>query len=229
MIPLRDANPTRTIPIVTILLVAVNVVVWLIQLTFQARGELEAFVYSFAMIPAVFSRNPLGESWTLLTSMFMHGSWGHLLGNLLYLWIFGDNVEDQLGRGRFLIYYLATGIVASLAQLAINPASPIPNVGASGAIAGVMGGYLVMFPRARVVALVGYFVTRVPAVLVLVLWFVYQLFAGFGSLGMEMNQGGIAFFAHIGGFVAGILLVLPFRRRRRTGAVDRDDRRLPPF
>ncbi len=228
MVPLRDANPTHKAPVITVALIAVNLLVWALELGQDAVGTLEPFLMEYALVPARFTADPLGELPTLFTAMFLHGSWGHLLGNMLYLWIFGDNVEDRLGRARFVVFYFVTGLAASLAQVAIEPGGTIPNVGASGAIAGVMGGYLVMFPRARVVALVGYFVTRVPAVLVLVLWFVFQLFGGVGSLGMHTQGGGVAFFAHIGGFVAGLMLVGPFGGRRRRRGSERLGDGLPP-
>ncbi|MCA9940519.1 MAG: rhomboid family intramembrane serine protease [Anaerolineales bacterium] len=225
MIPLRDANPTRQVPVVTLTLIVINVAVWLWELTMQVQGQLNAFVMTWAVVPAQLLQNPLAELPTLLTAMFLHGSWGHLLGNMLYLWIFGDNIEDQLGRSRFLLFYFLTGLAATMTQTLIDPNSTLPNVGASGAIAGIMGGYLLLFPSARILTLVGYFFVRVPAVLVLIFWFGIQLFGGFGSLNGWQQDGGVAFFAHIGGFVAGIILIRLFIPRR--GRTDYDQ--LPPF
>lgn len=231
MIPLRDANPTQKLPVLTLTLIGVNVVVWLWELSLEASGGLNEFVMTWAVVPAQLLRAPLSELPTLFTAMFLHGSWGHLLGNMLYLWIFGDNVEEQLGRVRFLLFYFLTGLAATLTQVLIAPASALPNVGASGAIAGIMGGYLVMFPAARIVTLIGYFVTRVPAVIVLIFWFAIQLFGGFGSLGGMQPDGGVAFFAHIGGFVAGFILVRLFSVRRRSDIAGDSypGSRLPPY
>jgi membrane associated rhomboid family serine protease len=212
MIPLRDTNPTEGTAFVTIALVVLNVLVYLVELLFNTQGQLEPFIQNFGVIPAELLRHPGGEWFTLFSSMFMHGGWAHLLGNMLYLWVFGDNVEDRLGHGRFLAFYLLTGLIAAAAQIAIRPDSTVPTIGASGAIAGVLGGYLILFPKAQVTTLVIRFVTRVPAVIVLGFWFVYQFLSGVASLGtMDVQTGGIAFFAHIGGFVAGMLLVLPFQ------------------
>lgn len=230
MIPLRDANPTQKLPVLTLTLIGVNVVVWLWELSLEASGGLNEFVMTWAVVPTQLLRMPLAELPTLFTAMFIHGSWGHLLGNMLYLWIFGDNVEEQLGRARFFLFYLLTGLAATLTQVAIAPASALPNVGASGAIAGIMGGYLLMFPRARVVTLIGYFIARVPAVIVLIFWFAIQLFGGFGSLGGMQSDGGVAFFAHIGGFVAGFVLVRLFAGRRRADYPGGyPGNRLPPY
>jgi len=162
-----------------------------------------------------------GEALTLVTSQFLHGGWLHILGNMLYLWIFGNNVEDRLGRFRFLLFYLVGGVVAGLTQVAIAPNSPVPTIGASGAIAATLGAYLVLFPRARITSLVflGFFyqLIDVPAVIVLVFWFVLQLIDGIASLGMTDASGGVAFFAHIGGFVFGALVGLVVRAVARRG------------
>jgi membrane associated rhomboid family serine protease len=163
-------------------------------------------------VPVELLNQPASEWPTLLSSMFLHGGWAHLLGNMLYLWVFGDNLEDTMGSFRFVIFYLASGLVATAAQVAISPQSTVPTIGASGAIAGVLGGYLLLFPRARITTIVFRFVTEVPAVIVLGFWFVYQFFFGIASLStMDVQVGGIAFFAHIGGFVAGMILVHPFQ------------------
>jgi membrane associated rhomboid family serine protease len=171
-----------------------------------------AFFDQWAIIPSQLTTNFAPEAITLLSAMFLHGSWLHLGGNMLYLWIFGDNIEDRMGKARYIIFYLLGGLVASAAQIIIDPNSVIPNVGASGAIAGVLGGYLILYPKARILTLVIRFMTQVPAFVVLGFWFVLQLFQGVGSLGVmtDAQQGGVAFFAHIGGFVAGMILVKPF-------------------
>ena len=214
MIPLRDANPTRRTPVVTLGLIVVCFVVFAWELGLQATSEasLNAFVTEWGVVPA-----ELLEAWgagqivseetaTLVTSQFLHGGWLHLIGNMLYLWIFGNNIEDRLGRIVFLLFYLAGGVIAALAQVAVDPDSTVPLIGASGAIAATLGAYLVLFPGARITTLVflGFFyqLINVPAVVVLGFWFFLQLLDGIGSLGMETGAG-IAFFAHIGGFVAG--------------------------
>ena len=212
MIPLRDINPIQRTPIVTIALVALNTLVFLYELLLDSQGMLTTFIEHFSVVPYQLLNQPQSEWLTIFTAMFMHGGWAHLLGNMLYLWIFGDNIEDRLGHGRFLLFYLLSGVAATFAQVAIDPNSTIPNLGASGAIAGVLGGYLLLYPRSQVTTLVFRFVTRVPAVLVLGFWFVYQFFSGVFSLStMAVSSGGVAFFAHIGGFVAGFLLIIPFQ------------------
>lgn len=215
MIPLRDANPTRRAALVTLAIVIACGVVFGWELALQARSDaaFEDAVTDWGVVPreitAAFDRGDLFsvETLTLVSSQFLHGGWLHLLGNLLYLWIFGNNVEDRLGRLGFLGFYLVGGVVAALAQVAIDPTSPIPTIGASGAIAATLGAYLVLFPRARVTSLVflGFFyqLVQVPAAIVLVLWFALQFLEGIGSLGVP-QQGGVAFFAHIGGFVFGV-------------------------
>jgi membrane associated rhomboid family serine protease len=212
MIPLRDTIPSATYPLVTYVLIAANVAVFLYE---QSLGRAaERFVYTYGLVPREFH----GELGTLFTSMFLHGGWMHLIGNMLYLHIFGDNVEDQIGHARYLFMYLAAGAVAGIAQVATNPGSALPMVGASGAIAGVSGAYFVFFPRARIITLVPIFiflqVMEIPAVYFLLIWFGFQLLAGIGSLGMDV--GGVAFWAHIGGFVAGVVLgpLLSLRRRQ---------------
>lgn len=218
MIPLRDANPTRRTPVVTIGILLACFVVFAYELGLTASGgdpALEAFVRQWGVVPAEVTAAWRGdilsaETATLITSQFLHGGWLHLFGNMLFLWIFANNVEDRLGRPAFLVFYLAGGVVAVLAQVAVAPASTIPTIGASGAIAATLGAYLVFFPRARITSLVflGFFyqLIDVPAVLVLGFWFVLQLIDGFASLGMVASSGGVAFFAHIGGFVAGALV-----------------------
>ena len=207
MLPLRDENPTTRVPYVNYLLIALNILVFVFQVMLAA--EQEAFVYQFALIPAQMTAGIRVEDvLDVFTSMFMHAGLAHIGGNMLYLWIFGDNVEDAMGHGRYLLFYLIGGVTASAAHVLTNPASQIPTVGASGAIAAVLGAYLVLYPQSRVVTLIflGYFIrlAMVPAILVLGLWFVLQLFQGVLTLGAA-DVGGVAFWAHIGGFVAGLV------------------------
>jgi membrane associated rhomboid family serine protease len=217
VIPLRDANPTRRPALVTLAIVIACGIAFGWELGLLARGEaaFESAITEWGVVPgrltAAWERGEFlsGESITLLSSQFLHGGWLHILGNLLYLWIFGNNVEDRMGRPGFLIFYLSGGVLAGLAQVAIDPQSPIPTIGASGAIAATLGAYLVFYPGARVTSLVflGFFyqLVRIPAAIVLGLWFVLQLVDGIGSLG-PTQTGGIAFFAHIGGFVFGAIV-----------------------
>ena len=213
MIPLRDVIPSRTRPGVTMSLIAVNVLVYLFQAMLSERTA-EAFVYTFAMVPAHFSLVDV------FTSMFVHAGFAHLAGNLLFLWIFGDNVEDRLGHGRFAVFYLICGFVAAFAQTALNPDSLIPMVGASGAIAGVMGAYLVLYPHSRVLMLFPLppIVFELPAVFFLGFWFVMQFLSGISTLPVFQAgnlSGGVAFWAHVAGFACGLALVIPMRRRER--------------
>lgn len=221
MIPLRDDNPTQSRPVVTIALVAACVLVFLWQLSLGPELGQRA-IYALGVIPAVL----LGDvqlapelqivppAATILTSMFMHGGWMHLIGNMLYLWIFGDNVEDSMGRGRFIVFYVLCGAAAAMAQALPDTSSHIPMVGASGAISGVLGAYLLLHPHARVLVMIpfGFFLhtVRLPAGMVLALWFVLQLVS---NVMTQAGQGGVAFRAHIGGFIAGMLLVGIFKRR----------------
>jgi membrane associated rhomboid family serine protease len=228
VIPLRDANPTRRAPLVTLVLIAACFIVFAWELgVLASSGEmgLNQFFTEHGAVPAEVSRAlASGElvseaSRGILTSLFLHGGWLHLLGNMLFLWIFGNNVEDRLGRPLFLLFYLAGGIAAALTQVAIDPTSTLPVIGASGAIAATLGAYIVLFPRARILSLVflGFFyqLIEVPALLVLGFWFVLQLIDGIASLGLSSaTEGGVAFFAHIGGFVAGLLIALAIRARR---------------
>ena len=221
MIPLRDDNPTRTTPFINYALIASCVLVFLWQVSLGAR--MEAAIYAYGLIPDVLlgdARLPpelaVVPAWmTVFTSMFMHGGWMHLIGNMLYLWIFADNVEDRFGHGRFVIFYLLCGIAAALAQALPDPQSQIPMVGASGAISGVLGAYLLMFPRAHVLVLLPLGplsqLVRLPALLVLGLWFAMQLLSEM----FAPPGAGVAFRAHIGGFVAGLLLLPIFRRSGR--------------
>jgi membrane associated rhomboid family serine protease len=231
VIPLRDANPTRRTPVVTLALIAACFVIFAYELGRLGSGgtdALDAFATEWGIVPAELTAawpsgtNLGGEGLTLITSQFLHGGWLHLLGNMLFLWIFGNNVEDRLGRIRFLVFYLVGGTVAGLTQVAIDPDSAIPTIGASGAIAATLGAYLVLFPRARITSLVflGFFyqLIDVPAVIVLVFWFLLQLIDGIASLGVTDASGGVAFFAHIGGFVFGALAGLVIRAAsRRSG------------
>jgi len=205
MIPLRDSIPSRTTPVVTIAIIAVNVLIFLQQLTLSSE-ELHFFFAHYGVVPA---RLQLSD---LFTSMFLHGGFMHLIGNMWFLWIYGDNVEDVLGRAKYLVFYLACGIAGSVAQIAADPTTTIPNIGASGAIAGVMGAYLLKFPHARVTTLIPLFVffftQELPAYIILIYWFVLQFFSGVGSLAQSSSEsGGVAFFAHIGGFLMGMLLI----------------------
>jgi membrane associated rhomboid family serine protease len=216
MFPLKDLNPTRRTPVVTYGLIAVNVLVFLWEQTFSI-AELQELFLRLSVVPAYVIQNPL-ELDTLLDfvrSMFFHGGWAHLLGNMLYLWLFGDNLEDRMGVVLYLLFYFFCGFVASLAQILISPNSTIPLIGASGAIAGVLGGYLILFPGVRVRGIVPLgLVVRLaewPAWIVLGLWFVLQLLNSVVSLGVQTGAtGGVAFFAHIGGFIAGLILTWIF-------------------
>ena len=230
MIPLRDDNPSQTAPVVTRTLIVVNTLAFLYELSL-GRG-LAPFVYAWGLVPARLTASLAGAvplppaAATALTSMFLHGGWIHLLGNMWYLWLFGDNVEDRLGHGRYLLFYLASGLVSAAAQVYVNPGSPVPTVGASGAIAGVLGAYALAFPRARVLTLVPVFfffqVLSLPALVVLGLWFVVQFFSGALAIGAGVS-GGIAWWAHIAGFVFGFaaMALLGGRRPRSRAWVAR--------
>ncbi len=224
LIPLRDTQRARNRPLVNWILIFLNVAVFLYELTLSSAA-LQAFTIRFGVVPAVitapgrFTAAQLYQTsgvFGLVTSLFVHMGWVHIAGNMLYLFIFGDNVEDILGHGRYLLFYLTAGITASLAHILTEPTSLVPTVGASGAIAGVLGAYFVNFPRARVLALipVGLFlpIVEVPSILFLFLWFLTNLFSGVASLGIQA-QGGVAWWAHIGGFVVGMFLSLLWRRR----------------
>jgi len=216
MIPLRDENPARTVAFVVIAVIVANVLVFLHEASLPPR-RLEVFVAHFGLLPAEIVNLPSTAAVrSVFTSMFLHGGWMHLIGNMLFLWIFGNNIEDSVGHFRFVIFYLLAGIGAAAAQVAINPDSAIPMIGASGAISGVLGAYLMLFPRARVLVLLPIFVfyrlLYVPAWLMLIFWFGLQLLSGAMSLGADV-KGGVAFWAHIGGFVAGVVLIVPFKRR----------------
>ncbi|HEY45074.1 MAG TPA: rhomboid family intramembrane serine protease [Anaerolineae bacterium] len=216
MLPLKDLNPTRRIPIITYGLIVINVLVFLWEQSVPVN-ELEEMFLRLSVVPATVIQDPLALDTILdfFRSMFFHGGWAHLLGNMLYLWLFGDNLEDRMGVVLFLFLYFLSGIVASLAQILIDPSSPIPLIGASGAIAGILGGYLILFPGVRVrgIILLGLFARTAewPAWAVLGLWFVLQLFNGAVALGVQTGAtGGVAFFAHIGGFITGVVLTWIF-------------------
>lgn len=219
MIPIRDQLTTRKVPIVNYALIALNILVFILQ--WLSGGQSEALTYEFALIPTQFLAAPANPANILdiFTSMFMHAGFLHLAGNMLYLWIFGDNVEDRLGSIRYLLFYLGGGVVASLTHVFTNPNSSLPTVGASGAIAAVLGAYLVLYPRSRILTFIpiGYFMRLklVPAAIVLGVWFVLQLFNGVLSLG-QADVGGTAFWAHIGGFVAGLLMGWVVKGRQTT-------------
>ena len=234
MIPLRDANPTRRRPVVTYTLIAICVVVFGLELWIQStEGDraLERFLTQYGAVASRITEAPTSSSLLgLITSQFLHGGWLHLGGNMLYLWIFGNNVEDRLGRLGYLLFYLAGGVVAGLTQVAIDPSSTAPLIGASGAIAAVLGAYLVLYPGARVLSLVflGFFyqLINVPALIVLALWFGLQLLSGFMSLGAgSAVDAGVAVFAHIGGFVLGVIVGAVVRSVGGPGSRDvRPDR-----
>jgi membrane associated rhomboid family serine protease len=226
VIPLRDANPTRRAPIITLLLIGLCFVVFAYELGILAdSGEegLNRFFLQYGVVPhdvtAAFDKGDLASPAILaiFTSMFLHGGWVHILGNMLYLWIFGNNVEDRLGRIPFLLFYFVGGVAAAVTQIEIDPTSSAPLVGASGAIAAALGAYLVLYPGARILSLVflGFFyqLIEVPALVVLGFWFILQLIDGLGSLGGSNAQGGVAFFAHVGGFVLGVIVGLLIRGR----------------
>ena len=218
MIPLHDDNPTERPPIITIAWIVACALVFLYQASLPA-GPGETFVFQYGAIPAlVFGEADLSETGmaipayaTLITSMFLHGGWMHLSGNMLYLWVFGNNIEDAMGHAKYIAFYLTCGILAALSHALTDPSSSIPMVGASGAISGILGAYLLLFPRAKVLVMMPALgATRVPAAIVLGMWFVMQLLSGGMSIGSE--GGGVAFFAHIGGFLAGMALIGLFKR-----------------
>ena len=216
MLPLGDDDSARrTVPLVTYVLIVLNVLFFLLELS---SGD--AFIGKWAFVPRRFLANPVGDFPTLFTSMFMHAGWLHLGGNMLYLWIFGDNVEDRFGHMNFTIFYLLCGLAATFAQLAFSLGSNVPNLGASGAIAGVLGAYILMFPQQQVKVLIGRIVTPVSALIVIGGWIVLQFFSGFASIANTADTGGVAYMAHVGGFIAGFVLTFLFRgnsQARLTG------------
>jgi len=211
MIPLRDVIPSRTTPFVTVTIIVLNAAAWWFEITLP-RDALTPFLQTYGVVPAEL-RLP-----TLVTSMFLHGGWGHVIGNMWYLWIFGDNVEDRLGHGRFIVFYLLCGMTASIGQVLMDPTSTLPTIGASGAIAGVMGAYFVLFPKSRVLTLIPLIIIwdiiELPAVFLLGFWFLLQLLNA-GAVTASANAGGgVAFAAHVAGFVTGLIGVFVFRKRQ---------------
>ena len=210
MIPLRDVIPSRSTPYITVTIIVLNAVAFLFELSLGER-ELTEFLYFYGVIPAAFS-------WpTLITSMFLHGGWSHFIGNMWYLWIFGDNVEDRVGHGRFIVFYLLCGIAAAIGQIVMDPSSELPTIGASGAIAGVMGAYFVLYPHSRVLTLIPWIfiqIVEIPAIVLLGFWFLMQ-FLSAGAIAVTSNShggGGVAFAAHVAGFVVGAIGVFVFRK-----------------
>jgi membrane associated rhomboid family serine protease len=222
MIPLRDNIPRTSTPVVTVGLIIVNTLIFLYQLTIPARFE-ESFIFTYSMVPARLTHALTAPGIPLeaallpfVTSMFLHGGWMHLIGNMWFLWIFGDNVEDRLGHIGYLLFYLLCGLGAGLAHVIMNLQSTLPSLGASGAISGVLGAYIVMFPRARITTLVPlliiFFTVQLPAVVILGYWFVIQILSGLGSVGGGPS-GGVAWWAHIGGFLLGMILIRVWPKR----------------
>jgi membrane associated rhomboid family serine protease len=211
MIPLRDVIPSRTTPYITVTIIVLNALAWLFEVSLP-HETLNEFLTVYGVVPAYFS-------WpTLITSMFLHGSWSHVIGNMWYLWIFGDNVEDRVGHGRFVVFYLLCGMAAALGQVAVDPTSQLPTIGASGAIAGVMGAYFVLYPHSRVLTLIPWIfiqIVELPALVLLGFWFLMQLFSA-GTVAVTAashGSGGVAFAAHVVGFVVGMGGVFVFRKR----------------
>jgi membrane associated rhomboid family serine protease len=212
MFPIGDDDSAeRTVPIVTYALIALNVLFFFVELS---GGE--PFIERWSVVPRRLTQNPGADFITVFTSMFMHGGWLHLGGNMLYLWIFGDNVEDRFGHVKFLLFYLLCGIAATVAQVVASAGSTVPNLGASGAIAGVLAAYILLFPRGQVKVLMGRAVVPMPALVVIGLWIVLQFINGVGSITQSSETGGVAYMAHIGGFVAGLVLTFLFRGSRST-------------
>jgi membrane associated rhomboid family serine protease len=206
MIPIGDDDSARRItPVVTYALIVINVLFFLVELS---SGD--AFIERWSVVPRRLLANPVADFITIFTAMFMHGGWMHLLGNMLYLWIFGDNVEDRLGHFRYLVFYILCGIAATFAQVLVDPNSNIPNLGASGAIAGVLGAYLLMFPRGSVRVMMGRGIIPMPALIVIGFWALLQFLSGFGAIASteQTGGGGVAYMAHVGGFVAGLVLAV---------------------
>jgi membrane associated rhomboid family serine protease len=224
--PLGDDDSRLQItPVVTFALIALNVVGFLLQLA-QGTG-IETFINTWSVVPAEYSQTTdlvpthAGPFWlTTLSSMFMHGGWMHLGGNMLFLWVFGDNVEAAMGHAKYLLFYLLTGVAATAAHVALNAGSMVPSLGASGAISGVLGAYIVMFPKQRVKVMMGRGVTQMPAIAVIGMWIVFQFINGIGQLANTAETGGVAYAAHVGGFVAGVALVFLFRNRELERALD---------
>ena len=212
MLPLADEDTDRRFtPWVTIVVIIVNVIVFLVELS---QGQ--PFIERWAFVPSRFQDAPLGNLPTIFTSMFMHGGWVHLIGNMLYLWVFGDNIESHFGHGWFIGFYVLSGVAATFSQLLISMGSSTPLLGASGAIAGVLGGYLLLFPKQKVRVLLGRRVIPLPALIVIGFWFLLQVLRSFLSFSQSTEGGGVAYLAHVGGFIAGLLLALIFRNKEKA-------------
>jgi len=212
MMPLGDDNSSRkAVPVVTYILIVLNLIFFLAEL----NGGKD-FIVQWAFVPSRFTANPASDSITILTSMFMHGGILHLAGNMLYLWIFGDNVEDRLGKIRYIVFYLLSGTAATFGQYIFQPDSSLPNLGASGAIAGILGAYLLLFPRQKIRVLLGRSIVVMPAMIVIGFWIFLQLVSGAGTLAAAKDQGGVAYMAHIGGFFAGLALATLFRATEKV-------------
>ena len=221
MLPIGDDNEQTGIAFVTIGLILVNALAWFLELSQPSGAALQSFIEAWGVVPREYSAGqdlppniPYPFWSTLFTSMFLHGGWGHLGGNMLFLWIFGDNIEHRIGHMRFLAFYLVCGLAAGIAHILFNSGSAVPTVGASGAISGVLGGYLLLFPRNRVYVLTWGGVAAVPAMLMLGLWILMQFINGFGAVAETPETGGVAYLAHIGGFVAGMILAPLFSPRQ---------------
>jgi len=222
MIPLKDMTPRRSFPLMTLLLIAANIAVFIHQISLPPRAA-DAFIMTYGLVPAKISMPLAGRHYTLVqalvplfTCMFLHGGWLHIIGNMWFLWIFGANVEDRLGAFPFLLFYLVCGIGSGITQAAFSWGSKIPSLGASGAISGVLGAYIIFFPGSRILTLIPlfiiFFTARIPAVIFIGLWFLVQFLSGLGSMG-AVNSGGVAWWAHVGGFLMGMILALGLKRR----------------
>jgi membrane associated rhomboid family serine protease len=227
MFPIRDHNPSGQAPFVTITLIAINIVIFLLYFPGGAEFEVGRIFHTWGLVPARIMSG--GGYETILTSMFLHGGWMHLAGNMLFLWIYGDNLEEEMGHGGFLLFYLATGCAAAGMQTFADTASRVPMVGASGAVAGVMGGYLLLFPKAKVdvlfIFVIFFRIFAIPAWIVLGLWFAIQIFSG---LATSVDAGGVAYWAHAGGFIGGLVLTLPAWMRRGAAGYWRKTQGHPP-
>jgi membrane associated rhomboid family serine protease len=225
MFPLRDTIPSQTFPFVTLSLILINLLIFLYEVSLGA--QLNSFIYTFGVIPLNYTTTLLTDPIKIIpfipplfTSIFLHGGWMHVISNMWYLWIFGDNIEDKTGHFRFLIFYLSCGILATIAHIFINPTSEIPTIGASGAIAGVMGAYILLFPKSKITTLIFLFIfiqiVEIRAIFFLGFWIVIQVISGMFSVGLTGQSGGVAWWAHIGGFLSGVLLVFIFKKNRRN-------------
>jgi membrane associated rhomboid family serine protease len=225
MFPIGDENRRGHVtPVVNYVLIAINVAVFFYQIQLGSQGAIQEFINRYGVIPTEITGRQ--DLFTLLTSMFLHGGWAHIIGNMLFLWVFGDNVEDAFGHGWYLVFYLLTGLAASAAHIMLNPGSQIPSVGASGAISGVLGAYLIFFGGNAIRVLIGWFLTVVPAWMMIGLWAVQQFVATYGSLAAtEQTTGGVAYAAHAGGFLAGLIVAVVLRgsagRPEQRPATDR--------